>query len=65
LYKVRALATGGILKEYLKELEQEPEDLIHTEDNLEEDENYIATVTFDWDKKPKKYLMRDDDRGII
>jgi hypothetical protein len=65
LYKVRALATGGVLKEYLKELEKEPEDLIHVEDNSEDNDCCIATVTFDWDNKPKKYVMRDDDRDII
>jgi plasmid rolling circle replication initiator protein Rep len=61
LHRVRALATGGVLKEYLKELEEEPEDLIHVEDESEEDSSSIATVTFDWDNKPKKYLMRTDD----
>lgn len=61
LHNMRALATGGVLKEYLKELEQEPEDLIHVEDESEEDNSTIATVTFDWDNKPKKYLMQTDD----
>lgn len=65
LHKVRALATGGVLKEYLKELEQEPDDLIHVEQEPDEEDYTIATVTFDWESKPKKYVMRDDDRDII
>lgn len=65
LHRVRALATGGILKDYLRELEEEPDDLIHVEEEPEEDQDFIASVTFDWDSKPKKYIMRDDDRDII
>lgn len=60
LHKTRAIATGGILKEYLRELENEPEDLIHCEDNPEEKDSSIATVVFDWESKPKKYLMNNE-----
>lgn len=60
LHKTRAVATGGILKEYLRELENEPEDLIHGDDNPEEEDSSIASVTFDWEPKPKKYLMNND-----
>lgn len=35
LHKMRAIATGGVLKEYLRELEQEPEDLIGGGDDEE------------------------------
>lgn len=64
LHKVRALATGGILKQYLRELEEEPQDLIHAEDDSEDD-SCLGTVTFEWDKKPKKYLMKTDDEDDI
>ena len=64
LHKMRALATGGVLKEYLKELEEEPEDLIHTEEEPEEDDYSIASVTFEWDSKPKKYLMQTEDEEL-
>jgi len=33
LHKTRAIATGGILKDYLKVLEDEPEDLIHVDEH--------------------------------
>jgi hypothetical protein len=58
LHKTRAVATGGILKEYLKALEEEPEDLIHVEDDQEPD-NSIATVIFDWEQRLRKYAMND------
>jgi plasmid rolling circle replication initiator protein Rep len=60
LHKTRAVATGGILKEYLRELENEPEDLIHGDDNPDEEDSSIASVVFDWENKPKKYLMNND-----
>ena len=60
LHKTRAVATGGILKEYLRELENEPKDLIHADENPDEKDSSIASVVFDWETKPKKYLMNND-----
>ncbi len=40
MHKLRAIATGGVLKEYLKALEDEPEDLIHVDG---EEKEAIAT----------------------
>jgi hypothetical protein len=57
LHKTRAVATGGILKEYLRELEKEPEDLIHADDG--EPDNCIASLIFDWEQRIKKYAMND------
>jgi hypothetical protein len=57
LHKIRAVATGGILKEYLKELEKEPEDLIHADEG--EPDNSLASVIFDWEQRIKKYAMND------
>lgn len=54
LHKTRAIATGGIFKQYLSE--DEPEDLIHTE--LEEDIELLETQAkflFGWKEKVKKY----------
>lgn len=58
LHKTRAVATGGILKTYLRELEQEPEDLIgeSEEVDLEVDEGHLY---FEWKRKDKKYKMVD------
>lgn len=60
MHKLRAIATGGVLKDYLKELESEPEDLIHTEgkeeDTVEVDEGHLY---FGWKRKEKKYRLVD------
>ena len=58
MHKLRAIATGGVLKEYLKALEDEPEDLIH----VDGDEEAIATdddthLYFGWKQKEKKYRL--------
>lgn len=57
LHKTRAVATGGILKEYLRELEKEPDDLIHADDG--EPDSSIASLIFDWEQRIKKYAMND------
>ena len=57
MHKMRAIATGGVLKEYLKELEQEPEDLIGESDLPESQED--VSLYFDWKRQEKKYRMVD------
>lgn len=57
LHKMRAIATGGVLKEYLRELEDEPEDLIG-EGNDELGEDY-GRLLFGWKRQDKKYKMID------
>ena len=54
--KMRAIATGGVLKDYLKDLENEPEDLIHTdgEDTTEVDEGHLH---FGWKRQEEKYRL--------
>lgn len=59
MHKLRAIATGGVLKEYLRALEDEPEDLIHVDD---QEEKAIATdddthLYFGWKQKEKKYKL--------
>lgn len=57
LHNMRAIATGGILKKYLRDLEQEPEDLIGVgEDELGED---FGEVLFGWKTRFKKYKLVD------
>ena len=58
LHKTRAIATGGILKDYLKVLEDEPEDLIHVDEHGETqaDEN-SPRVAFGWREQAKRYAM--------
>ena len=59
MHKLRAIATGGVLKEYLKALEDEPEDLIHVDGDeeaiaTEEDETHLY---FGWKPREKKYRL--------
>jgi Replication protein len=54
LHKMRAIATGGVLKEYLRELEDEPDDLIGEDDELGED---YGRLLFGWKREKKKYQM--------
>ena len=59
MHKLRAIATGGVLKEYLKALEDEPEDLIHVDGDeeaivSEEDETHLF---FGWKQKEKQYRL--------
>jgi plasmid rolling circle replication initiator protein Rep len=56
MHKMRTIATGGVLKKYLRELEQEPEDLIgkDEQDEVEVDEGHIY---FGWKRKAKRYKL--------
>lgn len=56
LKNTRAVAVGGILRGYMRELEEEPEDLIGEGDADEIDE---AQVFFGWRKVEKRYRMVD------
>ena len=55
LHKMRAIATGGILKEYLRDMPEEPEDLIGSDgDGLDED---LGRLLFGWRSQEKKYKL--------
>jgi plasmid rolling circle replication initiator protein Rep len=58
LHKMKAVVTGGVLKEYLRQLEEEPKDLIgkdETETSVDEGHLY-----FGWKKRKKKYQLIDN-----
>jgi plasmid rolling circle replication initiator protein Rep len=58
MHKTRTIATGGVLKDYLRELEHEPEDLIGKGDevDLDPDEKHLY---FTWRRKQKKYKLAE------
>ena len=56
MHKMRCVATGGVLKEYLKELEAEPEDLIGEGDTPEEEDE--AKLYFAWKRREKQYRLK-------
>ena len=57
LYKVRRISVGGILRPYMKKLEEEPEDLISRD---EENENEVdeGHLYFEWKYREKKYRLK-------
>ena len=59
MHKMRTVATGGVLKEYLKQLEQEPEDLIGKDENKTEDEVDEGHLYFQYEREDKKYKLVD------
>ena len=56
MHKLRCVATGGVLKQYLKELDQDPDDLIGKEETAEKeiDEGHLY---FGWKRREKKYKL--------
>lgn len=57
MHKMRCVSTGGLLKDYLKELEQEPEDLIGKDEEFDDvDEGHFY---FGWRRVEKKYRLLD------
>ena len=59
MYKMRTVATGGVLKQYLKQLEQEPKDLIGKYETKAEDEINEGHILFNWRSEDKKYKLID------
>ena len=60
LHKTRAIATGGVLKKYLSDLEKEPEDLIHAdEDGFTPVDEESPRMAFSWHRSLNRYVMTD------
>lgn len=57
MHKLRTVATGGVLKEYLKQLEEEPEDLIGKNKDKTEKEIDEGHLFFDWKYDKKRYKL--------
>ena len=57
LYKIRRIAVGGVLRSYMKKLEEEPEDLIgHDKENENEvDEGHLY---FEWKFREEEYRLK-------
>ncbi len=55
LYKIQRISVGGILRSYMKKLEEEPEDLIGKDDKNEVDEGHLC---FQWKYQEKKYRLK-------
>lgn len=64
MYKTRKIATGGILKQYLRVLEEEndSDDLIHINDDGTETQadEESPRVAFDWNGRAKRYHVKSE-----
>lgn len=58
LHKTRAIGVGGILKTYLKELEEEPEDFIGESDDPDQVDE--GSLYFGWRRTDKKYKLKNE-----
>jgi plasmid rolling circle replication initiator protein Rep len=54
LHRTKAIAVGGVLRDYLRELEEEPEDLIGQAAEADVDEGHLY---FGWRQRQKKYKL--------
>lgn len=60
LHKMRAIATGGLLKKYLRCLEQDPEDLIHADETgLTEIDDESPRMRFAWRESTQRYVASE------
>ena len=57
LYKIRRISVGGVLRSYMKKLEEEPKDLIN-EDQKNENEVDEGHLCFEWKCWGKKYRLK-------
>ena len=55
---VRTVATGGLLKDYLKQLEEEPEDLIGNDNDNSSGEPDEGHLLFEWKSLRKRYVYK-------
>jgi plasmid rolling circle replication initiator protein Rep len=58
LHKMKAVVVGGVLRQYLRELENEPEDLVGKDEEGEGDLDE-GHLYFGWKQKLKKYKLVD------
>ncbi len=59
IHKTRAIATGGVLKDCLRVLEEEPKSLIHVDENGEaQTDSESPKTVFDWNSKNKRYATK-------
>jgi plasmid rolling circle replication initiator protein Rep len=58
LHRTKAIAVGGILREYMRELEAEPDDLVGEDNESEVDEGHLF---FNWRRPEKKYRLKNTD----
>ena len=58
LYKMRSISVGGVLRQYLRKIEEEPEDLIAINEMKTENEIDEGHLYFEWKYQEKKYKLK-------
>ena len=58
LYKMRCISVGGVLRQYLKKIEEEPEDLITINELKTDSEIDEGHLYFEWKYREKKYRLK-------
>ena len=58
MHRMRTIATGGVLKDYLKQLEEELEDLIGKDELKTESEVNEGHLYFEWKYQERKYRLK-------
>jgi plasmid rolling circle replication initiator protein Rep len=54
MYNTKSISVGGIFRDYFRQLEEEPEDLIGEEEDVTVDEGHLL---FSWRRKDKHYRL--------
>ncbi len=57
LHSTRAVAIGGVLRKYMRELEEEPKDLIGKDEGIDEVDE--GSLSFRWKRELKKYKIEE------
>jgi hypothetical protein len=57
LHKIRAVSVGGVFKQYISE--EEPEDLIHAEDEENAESDSAANIWFGWREMVQRYAKTE------
>ena len=58
LYKMRSISVGGLLRGYMRKIEEEPEDLINGDEIKTENEIDEGHLYFAWKYQEKKYRLK-------
>ncbi len=55
---MRSISVGGVLRQYLRKIEEEPEDLIAINEMKTENEIDEGHLYFEWKYQEKKYKLK-------
>lgn len=59
--KMRRIELAGLLRQYFRELEEEPEDLINVDEDATDEPTTGDDLRFDWSRPDGAYLLNNDD----